>query len=57
MLTKVLILVYKVKILNKKKINKDNKEKIRKNKVKIPQNLINQLHKSQNLLQITNKSI
>ena len=46
MQTKVQILVIKVKILGKTKINKDNLEKIRKKKVKIPPNLTNQLHKS-----------
>ena len=43
---KVQILVIKVKILSKTKINKDNLDKIRMKKVKIPPNLINQLHKS-----------
>lgn len=42
---KVQILVIKVKIFSKTKLNKDNLEKIRKRKVKIPPNLINQLHK------------
>ena len=43
MQTKVQILIIKVKIISKTLINKDNQEMIRKNKVKIPQNLINQL--------------
>lgn len=46
MQTKVQILVIKIKILNKTKTNKYNQEKIRKDKVKILLNLINQLHRS-----------